>query len=103
VLNVEKTSFIIFSNRNKNLNFPIVIRNNPIERVTNAKFLGVIIDEMLSFSPQVVSVNNKISKVSGVMRRLSYFVPVCILRSIYFSLLYPHLIYGVPAKLTYPN
>ena len=51
--------------RRQTLDISIQIDNNVIERVKETVFLGVILDEHLSWKPHILSVSRKISK-SGV-------------------------------------
>ena len=65
-LNVSKTSYMIISNQ-KNA-FDIKIRESIITKVSTVKFLGVTLDENLTFNDHVNKVTSKISKSAGVMR-----------------------------------
>ena len=56
--------------------------------------LGVIIDDRLSWSDHIDSVNGKIAKINGILYKLSKFLNNSTLRIIYNSLMYPHLQYG---------
>ena len=58
-------------------------------------FLGVILDEHLSWRPHILRVSRKISKSIGIIYKSSFCVPKPSLRSLYYSLVYPHLIYCV--------
>ena len=53
-LNIEKTKFMIFHNPGKHLGIipNIIIKNTLIERVHNFNFLGININENLSWVPQ---------------------------------------------------
>ena len=93
-LNISKTNFMIFSNRSKELLLPIKIRNVDINCVNCVKFLGVFIDDRLSFNSHINCVLSKVSKNVGVLSRVRKCVPDNVLRSLYFSLIYPYLIYG---------
>ena len=55
-LNVSKTNFMVFSNRNIVCNVNITINNCVIERVHSTKFLGVIIDEKLNWKEHIQKV-----------------------------------------------
>ena len=48
--------------RRQTLDMSIQIDNNVIERVKETVFLGVILDEHLSWKPHILSVSRKISK-----------------------------------------
>ena len=62
-LNIEKSHYVIFHRaRLKQSNINITLSNISLERVTFTKFLGVIIDEKLSFTSHISYIKNKISK-----------------------------------------
>ena len=94
-LNLDKTSFMLFSNKNKLLNVPITMRNINIVQVYDTMFLGVILDDRLSFKKHITCIVNKLSKTCGVMSRMRYFVPSSTMRMIYFSLVYPYINYCI--------
>ena len=58
-------------------------------------FLGVILDEHLSWKPHILSVSRKISKSIGIIYKSSFCLPKTSLRSLYYSLVYPYLTYCV--------
>ena len=95
-LNVEKTKFMLFTHSHVDLNdVHIVINNKEIALVDNIKFLGINIDSRLSFHHHINLLSKKLSCVVGVIRKISTVVPDYILKVLYYSLFYPHLIYGV--------
>ena len=75
----------------------VVVRlgNKNITQVKSVKFLGIHIDDRLNYNDQTCVLSKKISRVIGIMFKLSAFVPPYIIRIIYFSLFYSHLIYGI--------
>ena len=77
------------------IDISIQIDNNVIERVKETVFLGVILDEHLSWKPHILSVSRKISKSIGIIYKSSFCLPKTSLRSLYYSLVYPYLIYCV--------
>ena len=92
-LNVDKTCAIVFSNQKHTENFSLYFGNETIKVVTEFKFLGVIIDNHLKFSSHSKFICNKLSKNIGILFKLSCYVPRNILRSVYFSVIYPYLNY----------
>ena len=99
-LNVKKTKFMIFHHRQKDISrFSPVIKINGqvIEKVSDFNFLGLIIDENLSWDAHIQKTSNEISRSIGIMCRLKRFLPLEILRLIYNSLILPHLQYGIMA------
>ena len=81
--------------RRQTLDISIQIDNNVIERVKERVFLGVILDQHLSWKPHILSVSRKISKPLGVIYKSSFCLPKTSLCSFYYSLVYPYLIYCV--------
>ena len=71
------------------------INSEPIQRVTEFNFLGLTIDEQLSWSPHIQKISNKISRTLGIMNRLKIFLPENILRLIYNSLILPYCQYSI--------
>lgn len=62
-LNTIKTKYMIIGNKNtQNLQNKIYINGTEIERVTEIKYLGIMIDEKLQFSKHCESMEKKISK-----------------------------------------
>ena len=60
-LNLTKTNFMIFHPRQKkvNVNVPLTLENTVIKQVTETKFLGVLIDQHLSWKPHIDFVSKK--------------------------------------------
>ena len=83
-LNIKKTKCMIFHTPNTKFIFipTLIINNTQIERVTNSNFLGLTINENLSWKPHVDRIANKISKTGGFIKRLKHFLPLHILRII---------------------
>ena len=94
-LNVGKTKFMIFSKINKNvpININLSINHQRLERVDVFTFLGLTIQENLSWKAHIRKVGIKISRVIGIIGRLRNYLPSNILRIIYNSLILPHLNY----------
>lgn len=62
-LNIKKSNFIIFTGKNKKYcksRAKLFIDGNDIIQVPSTKFLGVLIDENLSWKEHIKSVNNKV-------------------------------------------
>ena len=58
-------------------------------------FLGVILDENLSWKPHILNVSRKISKSIGIIYKSNFCLSAVSLRTLYFSLVYPYLIYCI--------
>ena len=69
------------------------IDGSPIEQVKEIVFLGIVIDENLTWKPHILNVSIKISKSIGILYRSSFCLSTASLRILYYSLIYPYLIY----------
>ena len=56
-LNIEKLHYVIFHRARLKQSINITLSNTSLERVTFTKFLGVIIDEKLSFTRHISYIN----------------------------------------------
>ena len=94
-LNLNKTYAMLYSNlADSDLSLKIMFQGTAIKFKTHEEFLGMIIDSGLRFSEHIRFICNKLSKSAGILYRLREFVPQQILTSLYYSLIYPYLIYG---------
>ena len=95
-LNITKTKFILFRSSNKKPKYDvkITINDKNIERVKNTNFLGIIIDECLTWNEHIAQVAKKIIRGSGIIARIRHFVNRNAAKLIYYALAYPYLIYG---------
>ena len=83
---------------------PLFINGIQINQVLDTSFLGVIIDQNITWKPQINYVATKISKLICVLYKSSFFLPQNILISLYYALIYPYLHYcNVVWASTYPT
>ena len=103
-LNISKTKYIVFrTNRMANVNpeFKITIGDREVERIGNDcnlksfKFVGVHLDENMSWEHHINHVINKISSSNYALNQLKKFVPISIRKTIYNSLVKPHIEYAI--------
>ena len=73
----------------------VLLDGRCLSRVNKTKFLGVIIDENLSFKYHVEAISNTMSRNIGILNKLKHFVPKRILHCIYCSIILPFLSYGI--------
>ena len=85
-LNIKKTHFIIFKSKKRKLNQTVSIKINeqPIELAKYTKFLGVCIDEELSWKHHIDQVVSKISKMTGIMAKVRHYLSLKTLQTIYY-------------------
>ena len=66
-----------------------------VQNVRAAKFLRVTVDDRLSYNQHVSELSKKLSCSIGLLYRVYNYVPQYVIRTLYFSLFYPHLIYAM--------
>lgn len=91
-LNLKKTKFMIFRKPNSiDLDINLSINGIQIERVKTFKFLGLMLNEKLTWSDHFVMIKTKVNKSIGILHRLKYILPFSILLTLYHSLVMSHL------------
>ena len=97
-VNVSKTKFMIFHHQQRRIDTLIPdlkLDSEPIEQVSEFNFLGLTLDEHLSWKPHVQKVANKTSRAIGIIRRLKNIIPISVLRILYNTLILPHFHYCI--------
>ena len=94
-LNIDKTKYMIFSIKDKPPDLRLVIGSSLIERTNVQKFLGIYIDDRLTFREHANKICAKMSKRVGVMRRLKEFIPRDILKQLFYTFIYSRFTYGI--------
>ena len=105
-LNINKTNFIIFKSNRKKLKHKtnVIINEHIIDQVKYAKFLGIYIDEELSWKYHINHIASKISKMTGIMAKARYHLTSKILLTLYHTMIYPYLNYcNIIWGSTYPT
>ena len=92
---MKKKNFI-FHPLQKKLNYLPQINIFDNEQNKNCiKFLGLLIDENLSWKDHIHTLTTKISKTVGLIAKLTHIVPNQTLLNIYMSLIAPYMTYGL--------
>jgi len=95
-LNIKKTNIMIFRNKHSCISSPniiITIDDKEIEHVKATKFLGILIDDDLSWKSHTSHVTKIVSKYNGIFRRIKPFLPLDVLNSLYNTLVFPYFNY----------
>ena len=75
-----------------------------LKRVDQFKYLGIILNENLSFREHVKTMSLEIPRNIGILSRLRHFFPRDILKTIYFSFVNPYFLYCVSVcASTFPS
>ncbi len=97
LLNFSKTNFACFDIKpNTNSVLPTLqIDSVDIQIVENTKFLGLHIDNKLSWNHHIDHVANRISSGLFALYRLSKFCTIEALKLVYFAHIHSHLAFGI--------
>ena len=90
-LDISKSQYSMFRRNYYNNSSALRVRGQVLPQCSHTKLLGIAIDENLSFSAQITTVCNKISRNIGFINKLSHFISKKTLRCLYCSHIYPHL------------
>ena len=96
--NVSKTKYMIISNRPatfQNDVQSINICGQALSEVTEASFLGILIDNKMTWKPHIQFVCNKVSKCIGILLKARKSLSVQIMNLLYNSLVLPYLQYCI--------
>ena len=95
-LNIEKTNFVLFHSPRKKLpiNIQIKFGKKPVTRSQYVKFLGVLMDEHLSWKFHISELTKKLSRASGIFLKMRHLLSIDIMTNLYYSLFSSFLTYG---------
>ena len=99
-LNYVKTNYMII---NKQLRTKVVcefnlrINDYTISRVNKVKYLGVLLDDDLTWSSHISYLSLQLARYSGLFYKLRPFASKETLSMLYYSIVYSRLHYGISA------
>lgn len=95
-INASKTKCMIFHKKPKRINpLSLSINGQVIETVSSFNYLGIHLDENLTWKNHTDLVSVKLSKITGILYRLKHEYPQQALRIIYNSLFLSYVNYGL--------
>ena len=66
-----------------------------LKRVKSVKYLGVILDENVTWTEQIEYLSSKLSRSAGIFSKLRYYLKKDVLIRVYHALFNSHLQYGI--------
>ena len=67
------------------------MRTIPLKQ--NTKYLGLILDNQLTWHDHVQYINIKLSKATGILSKQCYYVSKSIIKTLFYSFFQPHIDY----------
>lgn len=95
-LNTVKTCYVTFGKARTIDDIDITVDGETIKRVNKFKYLGLIIDDDLTFGDHVNHVKRQITPFISLMWRKGKYVPMEKRKQLYFAYVQSHLLYMLP-------
>ena len=93
-LNIKKTHYMIFTTKRKRLvDVSLQIDGHIINKTDSTKFLGVIIDNKLSWKNHIKHVVGKVSRGIGMILKARKWLNQDALVTLYYSFIFPYFVY----------
>ena len=109
-INVEKCLFMYFRPRMNHQetmtcarskkfgsDYQLFVNGNKIKKTNKARYLGIIIDENLSWDMHLQHLEQKLNSAIITIKRIKKFIPKEHYAKLYHTLFLPHLTYGISA------
>ena len=96
-LNIGKTNFFIFKSPKHSTHQTMNIKmgNQPIKNTCYVKFLGILLDENLTWKYHLTEISKKLARTCGMFFKVRHYFPIDVLIHLYNSLSSPFLQYGI--------
>lgn len=99
-INIKKTHYLEFKGRNKNIlhnNNTITIDNKIIiSKQRSTKYLGINIDDKLSFNNHIHDLVQKLRKINAIIKKIQNYTDLSTRKNLYYAFAYPLLNYCIP-------
>ena len=93
-INTTKTKLVLFRSPNKKkYEMKLFINNQHIIQVKNTTFLGVVLDEYLTWKDHINLITKKVIKSAGIIAKIRHYTNLNTLKLIYYALVYIHILF----------
>ena len=102
-INFKKTNYMIiksFRKASRSIDIKIADIDGSchlLEKSDHIKYLGVMIDDILSWKYHISYVCSRVSRNIGIISKIRHYLSIHQLKQIYYNLIYPYLSYAVTA------
>ena len=92
----DKTKLLVVSNRiSASSNLSIQFLNTETHQTNCCKYLGILLDNKLSFKDHIKYINGKISRHTGILYKIRGNLPMKARLDYYYAFIYPYLSYNI--------
>ena len=93
-INTDKTFTMTITKKRLPPVLPAIMLNQiQIPSQCSGRFLGVTLDENLTFKLHISQICKKVARSTGIFYKLQHYLPTTSLISLYYTFIYPHLLY----------
>ena len=96
IFNPKKCEFLRITNKKNPIPHTYYIDNCQIDEVSNAKYLGVVIDQHLTWNEHIKQTTSKAIRVNGFLYRNLYHCPITVKLNCYKAMVRPIIEYASP-------
>ncbi len=95
-LSVDKTTYCVYSPKKKLvMNTPDVRIGDVIQKSDSVRYLGLIIDEKLTWEKHIDELGNKVNRYASIFRKIRHLLPKNCLQSIYNAFIQSRIDYAI--------
>ena len=96
-INPSKSQAIVINHKLRSSISDISLKFNSdhIQNTKELRYLGVLIDEKLSFSSHIKILETKVTRNVGILFKLNKYLPTSALKTLYYALIHPFFSYGI--------
>ena len=86
---------LLISQKHNPTSFKVIINNHSISPEEKLKYLGVLLENKLSWKPHVQKLKTQLSRACGIISKLKHYTTKSVLKVVYNSLIHPYLNYSI--------
>ena len=90
-INIAKTKVLSFKLKSESDDPELKLYNQTIDKVNDFKYLGLVIDNKLSFKQHITDVTKKMNSINRTLFCLSHKLPYYMLIKLFYSIGFPHM------------
>ena len=97
-LNYAKTKYLLIkpkTNSSQLCKFTLTINGIELQKCQSAKYLGIILDENLTWEPHIQYLEKKLSQAVDIIAKMRHYLNHENLIALYYVFFYSHLLYGI--------